>query len=277
MIASVDAVLVDHPGLVRGILVGVLFAVLLIWQRWRPRRDMAGGWRRTIRNIALTTISAGIVYLLLPITTVALAFLVEQQGWGLFNQLVWPAWLEIMLSVIMLDIAIYWQHRCFHIIPVLWPIHRVHHTDIAFDVSLGLRFHPAEILLSLLYKLALIVLLGIAPLAIVIYEVMLATFALMTHANVALSPRWDGWLRMLFVTPDWHRVHHSVHRDETDSNYGNILSLWDRVFASYIAQPRDGQVAMKIGLDTFRDEPDQTLPALLLQPIRRASHLDSNS
>ena len=269
--------LVDHPGAVRGVLVGVLFVALLVWQRWRPRRRMASGWLRTLRNIALTAISGSIVFLLLPMTTVAFAWLVEQQGWGLFNQMDWPAWLEIMLSVIVLDIAIYWQHRCFHVIPALWPIHRVHHTDTEFDVSLGLRFHPIEILLSLLYKLALIALLGIAALGIVIYEILLATFALLTHANVALSPRWDVRLRLLLVTPDWHRVHHSVHRDETDSNYGNILSLWDRLFASYVSQPRDGHVGMQIGLGTFRDESDQTLPALLLQPIRRASNPDSNS
>lgn len=269
--------LVDHPGAVRGVLVGVLFVAVLVWQRWRPRRRMASGWLRTLRNIALTAISGSIVHLLLPMTTVAFAWLVEQHGWGLFNQVDWPAWLEITLSVIVLDIAIYWQHRCFHVIPALWPIHRVHHTDTEFDVSLGLRFHPIEILLSLLYKLALIALVGVAALGIVIYEILLATFALLTHANVALSPRWDVRLRLLLVTPDWHRVHHSVHRDETDSNYGNILSLWDRLFASYVAQPRDGHAGMQIGLGAFRDEPDQTLPALLLQPIRRASNPDSNS
>ncbi len=266
-----DSMLVDHPGLVRGAVVGFLFVALLIVQRWRPRRGTETGWLRLVRNMAMTAISAGVVYLLLPVTTVALAFVVEQYGWGLFNRLGWSLVPEIIISVVMLDLAIYWQHRWFHAIPALWPIHRVHHSDTAFDVSLGLRFHPAEILLSLGYKMLLITLLGIAPLAIVIYEVLLAAFALLTHSNIALSGRWDGWLRTLFITPDWHRVHHSVHRDETDSNYGNILGIWDHLFGSYVAQPRDGHVDMQIGLVNFRNPAAQTVPALLLQPLRRES------
>lgn len=277
MIASIQVLLVEQAGLVRGVLVSVLFAALLAAQILWPRRALTGGWLRTIRNIALTVISAGVVYLLLPITTVAFAFLVERQGWGLFNYLNWPAGLEILLGVILFDLAIYWQHRWFHAIPALWPIHRVHHSDIAFDVSLGLRFHPAEIVLSLLYKLALIALLGIAAPGIVIYEMLLAAFALMTHANIALSSRWDRWLRLLFITPDWHRVHHSVHRDETDSNYGNILSVWDRMFGSYVAQPRSGHVGMQIGLDAFRDASAQRLPALLLQPLHRVTNPPSKT
>ncbi len=277
MIVALDVLLVDHPGLVRGVLVGVLFLSLLAGQRWRPRRAMATGWLRSVRNVAMTAISTGVVYLLLPVTTVGVAFVVEQHGWGFLNRLNWPLSLEIIISLVMLDLAIYWQHRWFHQVHVLWPIHRVHHSDIAFDVSLGLRFHPAEILLSLGYKMLLIALLGIAPLAIIIYEVSLAAFALLTHSNIALSPRCDGWVRTLFVTPDWHRVHHSIHRDETDSNYGNILSVWDRLFASYTAQPRDGHADMQIGLTAFRDPRAQTVPALLLQPMRRESTFTSTS
>lgn len=277
MTETLDALMLGQPGVLRGLLVAALFAILLIGERWRPRRESESGWLRSVRNIALTAISGGIVYLALPVTTVALAFVVEQKGWGLFNLMDWPGWLEVFLSVVVLDLAIYWQHRWFHEVRALWPIHRVHHTDTAFDVSLGLRFHPAEIVLSLLYKLALVALLGIAPLAIVVYEILLAAFALVTHANLALSPRWDAWLRMVFVTPDWHRVHHSVHHDETDSNYGNILSVWDRLFASYIAQPRDGHVAMQIGIGAFRGPEAQSLPALLLQPLRRESTPVSHS
>lgn len=277
MTGLLDTLLVEHPGLARGALVGFLFVALLIGQRLLPRRELATGWLRSVRNVSMTVISAGVVYLLLPVTTVALAFMVERKGWGLFHVLGWPLWSEVILSVVVLDLAIYWQHRWFHEIRALWPIHRVHHSDIAFDVSLGLRFHPAEIVLSLAYKMLLITLLGIAPLAIVIYEISLAAFALLTHSNIALSPRWDGWLRTVWVTPDWHRVHHSIHRDETDSNYGNILSVWDRLFASYIAQPRDGHVAMKIGLDNFRQTTAQTVPALLLQPLRRESDHSSRA
>ncbi len=277
MTVALDALLVEHPGLVRGILVGALFVVLLLGQSLRPRREAATGWLRSVRNVAMTAISAGVVYLLLPVTTVALAFLVEHQGWGLFNTLDSPIWLELILSVVVLDLAIYWQHRWFHEFRALWPIHRVHHSDTAFDVSLGLRFHPAEILLSLGYKMLLIALLGIAPLAIVAYEMSLAAFALLTHSNIALSARWDSWLRIVFVTPDWHRVHHSVHRDETDSNYGNILGIWDHLFGSYTAQPRDGHAEMQIGLVAFRDPSAQTLPALLLHPVQRESNTTSTS
>ena len=275
--ATLRALLLDHPGMVRGVLVGGLFVGLLIAQRWRPRRANSTGWLRSVRNVALTVLSAGVVYLLLPVTTVAVALVAEQKGWGLFNRVSWALWLEVIASVVVLDLAIYWQHRWFHAIPVLWPIHRVHHSDIAFDVSLGLRFHPAEIVLSLGYKMLLIVLLGITPLAIIIYEAALAVFALLTHSNIAISRRLDGWLRTVFVTPDWHRVHHSVHRDETNINYGNILSLWDRMFASYSAQPRDGHVDMQIGLAGFRDSPAQTVLALLLQPLRGESHPTSSS
>ena len=273
--ATLDALLLEHPGMVRGVLVGVLFVALLIAQRWRPRRANSTGWLRSFRNVAMTAISAGVVYLLLPVTTVAFALVAEQEGWGLFNRLNWALWLEVLSSVVVLDFAIYWQHRWFHAIPVLWPIHRVHHSDTAFDASLGLRFHPAEIVLSLGYKMLLIALLGIAPLAIIVYEAALAAFALLTHSNIAISRRLDNWLRTVFVTPDWHRVHHSVHRDETDSNYGNILSLWDRMFASYVAQPREGHVDMLIGLAGFRDLSSQTLPALILQPMRRESNTTS--
>ncbi|MEO7917169.1 MAG: sterol desaturase family protein [Dokdonella sp.] len=261
------SLLEQHPGAVRAIAVGATLLMLLAWQYWRPRRDDQQGWLRQARNVALMGVSTLIVYLLLPLTTVILALRIGDAGYGLFNRLALPLWVELAVSMVVLDLAIYWQHRWFHAIPLLWRMHRVHHTDTAFDVSLGLRFHPAEILLSLGYKFALVVALGIAPVSIVIYELLLSVFALITHANVAISASADRWLRTIFITPDWHRVHHSVHRDETDSNYGNILSIWDRLFASYVAQPRDGHISMQIGLDQFREPSTQTVPALLMQPL----------
>jgi sterol desaturase/sphingolipid hydroxylase (fatty acid hydroxylase superfamily) len=138
---------------------------------------------------------------------------------------------------------------------------------------LGLRFHPAEILLSLLYKLALIQVFGFAPLTVLVYEILLASFALFTHADVALPARWDARLRRVFVTPDWHRVHHSVHRKETDSNFGNILIAWDYLFASHVPQPRDGHAGMRIGLPVFRDPAEQTMLSLLRQPLASDPHV----
>jgi sterol desaturase/sphingolipid hydroxylase (fatty acid hydroxylase superfamily) len=147
----------------------------------------------------------------------------------------------------------------------------VHHSDIQFEVTLGLRFHPFEIVLSLLYKFLVIALLGVAPMTVLAYELLLAVFSLFSHADMALPCKWDRRLRRLIITPDWHRVHHSVHRAETDSNYGNFLSLWDRLFKSAIEQPRDGHTTMQIGLPEFRDPDAQSLPALLINPLARSS------
>ncbi len=259
--------LLGHAGLTRLLIVAGLLVLLLAWQRLRPMRGDAAIPGRQWRNIALVLVASAVVYLLVPVTAVAFAAEMAINGIGLFNWVVLPAAVELLLGVVLLDLAIYWQHRWFHLLPVLWRIHRVHHSDTGFDATLGLRFHPAEIVLSLLYKLALIAVLGIGPGTVLLYEILLASFALITHADIALSSRWDTRLRRVFVTPDWHRVHHSVHRDETDSNYGNILSVWDRLFASHVTQPRDGHVGMRIGLPGFRDPDAQTLFALLRQPL----------
>lgn len=256
-----------QPGLTRLAVVLVLLLALLLCQRRWPTRGEGAVPGRRWRNIALAAISTGLVYLLLPVTTVVLAALVHSGGIGLLSLAQWPAAIEFVLAIVVLDLAIYWQHRWFHQIPLLWPIHRVHHTDTLFEVTLGLRFHPAEILLSVLYKFALIVVLGPSPAAVALYEILLAAFSLFTHADVAIPSGTERWLRHLVVTPDFHRVHHSVHRHETDSNYGNFLTLWDRLFASRIAQPIDGHRGMQIGLPQFRSREDQTLTALLRQPL----------
>jgi sterol desaturase/sphingolipid hydroxylase (fatty acid hydroxylase superfamily) len=184
---------------------------------------------------------------------------------------------EWLLGIALLDMAIYWQHRWFHEIPFLWRVHRVHHSDVGFEATLGFRFHPAEIVLSLYFKLAIIAVFGIGVGTVVLYEILLASFALITHADVALSPKWDSVLRRVIVTPDWHRVHHSVHGDETNSNYGNILSVWDHLFTSHISQPRDGHLKMQIGLEYFRSAADQTIPALLRQPVVRNRDLAAHT
>jgi sterol desaturase/sphingolipid hydroxylase (fatty acid hydroxylase superfamily) len=210
------------------------------------------------------------VYAVMPLTAVAAAAIYKNLGIGLLNLYVWPAAMEYVLAVIALDFAMYWQHRLSHRIGWLWRIHRVHHVDTAFDTTLGLRFHPFEILLSMFYKLAIIAALGAPAAAVAVYELLLAAFALMTHADIAIPTRWDAALRRIVVTPDWHRVHHSVHHTETESNYGNMLTLWDRLFASALAQPSEGHSNMRLGLEHDRSAEQQTFPALLKMPLMPA-------
>jgi sterol desaturase/sphingolipid hydroxylase (fatty acid hydroxylase superfamily) len=209
-----------------------------------------------------------VIRLLLPTGTVAFAAQVERAHIGLSNQLGFDGLAAGVATVLLMDLAIYWQHRAFHYFPLLWRAHRVHHSDTGFDVSLGLRFHPFEILPSLGYKLVLIATLGASPIAVLAYESLLLGFSLMTHADLSLPPAWERVLGKVLVTPDWHRLHHSVYPEETDSNFGNILSLWDRLFATHAPWPRDGHRGMRIGLDQFRGRAEQSLPALLLQPFR---------
>ena len=261
--------LVHAPWIKLGLMI-VLLASLAAAQRWAPRRNDAG-WSRWRVNLGMIAVATLVTRLLLPISAPVVAAWAQAQGIGLFNLLAWPPILAFWASLIGLDFAIYWQHRAFHASPLLWRVHRVHHTDIGFDTSLGLRFHPFEILPSALFKLAVILALGVSPLAAVTYELVLLAMSLFTHADVALPRRLDQWLSGLIVTPDWHRVHHSIHRAETDSNYGNWLSVWDRLFGTYIPQPRDGHVGMRIGLPAFRAPHQQTLAAALMQPLLAAT------
>ena len=264
--------LVEYAGLLRFSLVGGVLIVLLLVQYWLPRRGESNiRWRR-LRNVCLTLIAAAVVYLVLPLTAVGFAAVVGDTHFGLFNRIDWPPLAELAVCIVALDLAIYWQHRWMHWIPWLWRLHRVHHSDVQFDVTLGLRFHPLEIILSLLYKFLVIALLGASPLTVLVYEILLTMFSLFSHADIAVPVGWDRYLRRIVITPDWHRVHHSVHRVETDSNYGNFLSLWDRLFASAIEQPRDGHATMQIGLNEFRDTESQSLPALLANPLARSRH-----
>ncbi len=245
-----------------------LLILLPILEHFFARRHSENKVKRWISNIGLIVTSTVCAQLLFPLATVALAISTNVQGFGLTQLIDWPASLEIILCLLVLDLAIYWQHRFFHMFPWLWRMHRVHHSDLAFDASLGVRFHPFEIVLSKAYKLGWIALLGPSVIAVIIYESLLLGFSLMTHSNIRLPLGFDARLRMFFVTPDFHRVHHSVHRDETDSNYGNILSIWDHLFRSHKAQPREGHTDMQIGLADFRKASDQNLVALLIQPFR---------
>ena len=238
---------------------------LLLLERQRPRRPNPQRGLRWPTNFGLALIN-GLWPLLLPVALIGVAVQAQQSGWGLLARVEWPSWLELVLAWLVLDLAMYAQHRALHAVPALWRLHRVHHSDIEFDTSTGLRFHPLEILLSLLWKAGVVLLLGAAPLAVLVFEITLSAGALFSHANLRL--RGDAQLRRWIVTPDMHRVHHSPRREETDSNFSSVLSIWDRLFGSYRPQPAGGHTHTRIGLDGFREPAQQRTLALLLQPAR---------
>lgn len=258
--------LLNHEAQLRLTVFLSLFAVIIVWQRFRPVRSLPGGWHRSATNLALVVIDTAILRVAFPLLAFDLAITLEASGFGLLRSL--PQAVAVIAGIVLLDVAIYWQHRVLHIVPFLWRLHRVHHADTGFDVTTGVRFHPLEIVVSMGIKLALIAVLGVPAIAVLIFELVLSAGALFTHANFSLPPRIDHALRWVVVTPDMHRIHHSVHKDETNSNFGFHLSVWDRIFGSYREQPRDEQATMAIGLHEYREPGEQTLWALLLNPFR---------
>ena len=262
----------NEPAIRLAAFVGVL-AVMLLWEQLAPRRAPAvGNATRRLNNLALVGLDTLLVRLLFPVLAVGFASEMEQRGIGLFNFIALPHWLVVLLAIILLDLAIYWQHRLFHVVPLFWRMHRVHHADPAFDTTTALRFHPLEIMVSMLIKLAVVAELGAPPLAVLLFEVILNATAMFNHGNVSLPPALEQRLRWLLVTPDLHRVHHSIHGDEMNRNFGFNLSLWDRLFASLAAQPRDGHSSMTIGLPNFRAPRAQWLDRLLLQPFKSSGN-----
>jgi sterol desaturase/sphingolipid hydroxylase (fatty acid hydroxylase superfamily) len=252
---------------------GVL-ALMAAWELAAPRRVLAASksarWTANLGVVVLDTI---IVRLLFPTAAVGLALYAEAHGWGLFNAYPVPAWAALAASVVALDLAIYLQHVLFHAVPALWRLHRMHHADLDFDVTTGARFHPLEIVLSMLIKFAAISALGAPAAAVLVFEILLNATSMFNHGNVRIPGRLDRVLRKLVVTPDMHRVHHSIEREETDSNFGFNLSLWDRLFGTYRAQPRAGHEAMTIGIREFRDPEDcARLGGMLAIPFRGAQN-----
>lgn len=248
----------------------VIAFLLLGWEALAPRRDrMRPRGRRWPVNISIVVIDTVLVRVLFPAAVVAgVAALVSERGWGLLNGVNWPAWVEITLAVLALDLVIYAQHVAMHRIPLLWRLHRMHHMDLDVDFTTALRFHPVEIVLSVVIKFAAVIALGAPVAAVIVFEILLNGSAMFNHANVNLAGTADRIVRMLVVTPDMHRVHHSVVRAETDSNFGFALSLWDRLFGTYRDQPAAGHAAMRLGLPVFRDDADQGLLAVLANPLR---------
>jgi sterol desaturase/sphingolipid hydroxylase (fatty acid hydroxylase superfamily) len=266
-----------EPLLRFGAFVGV-FAAVALWETLAPRRSRRfSRAQRWPRNLALIALNALLVRLAAPGAAVAVALASETHGWGLLNLLVLPAWGQLALALALLDLAIYLQHRLFHAVPVLLRLHRVHHADPDYDVTTGLRFHPMEIGLSLGIKCAAIAALGAPVLAVLIFEVVLNSAAMFNHANGHLPAAVDRWLRWLIVTPDMHRVHHSVVLRETNSNFGFNLPWWDHLFGTYRAQPAAGHAGMRIGVAGLQGADELKLARLLTQPLRNADQSTSEA
>lgn len=263
-----DAILSAEPVIRVTAFLGILIA-MMVWELAAPRRRKE--IPRVIRwtnNLGLVVLDTVILRLSFPLLAVGLAIIGAERGWGLFNNIDVPGWVAILVSVLLLDLAIYLQHVLFHAVPGLWRLHRMHHADLEFDATTGLRFHPVEIVMSMGIKLAVVAALGPPAVAVLIFEVLLNGTALFNHANIDLPRRVDRWLRLIVVTPDMHRVHHSIDPRETNSNYGFNLPWWDRLLGTYVAQPAKGHEGMEIGIEQFRTRRDLWLDRMLVQPLR---------
>jgi sterol desaturase/sphingolipid hydroxylase (fatty acid hydroxylase superfamily) len=258
-----------YEPLIRLAMFAGVFVVMAVWELLAPRRPqaVARNWRWP-NNLGVVALDVLLVRVLLPITAVGLALIAEAHGIGLFNMIALPTWASIVISVILLDLAIYLQHVLFHAVPALWRLHRMHHADLEFDVTTGLRFHPIEILLSTGIKLVVVAALGTPAAAVLIFEVLLNATSMFNHSNIRVPAQLDRILRRFVVTPDMHRVHHSILRRETNSNFGFNLPWWDRLLGTYRAQPAAGHDAMTIGIEQFRDPRELALDRMLLQPFR---------
>ena len=251
-----------------GFFFGVL-AVMALWEILAPRRALTVSKAvRWANNLGLVFLNSIVLRVIFPAAAVGVAAFAAENGWGLLNYYQLPFVVAVVLAVVAMDFIIYLQHVLVHAVPTLWRLHRVHHADLDFDVTTGARFHTLEIILSMLIKFATIVVLGAPVVAVVIFEVILNAMAMFNHGNVRLPLALDRVLRLFVVTPDFHRVHHSVEDNETNRNFGFNLSLWDRVFGTYIPQPRSGHEGMTIGIHKYRDpkQVDQ-LPGMLTLPF----------
>lgn len=246
---------------------GVLM-MMALWEMLAPRRRLRVRWSlRWFSNLTLVALNTLAVRFLIPLGATAMALVARERGWGLFNNVDLLAWLAVVCSVVALDFVIYLQHVLFHAVPTLWRIHRVHHTDLDFDVTTGVRFHTIEILLSLGIKLSAVVLLGASPLAVLVFEVLLNGTSMFNHGNVRLPAILDRVLRLVVVTPEMHRVHHSALPDETNSNFGFNLPWWDYLLGTYRDQPQAGHEGMTVGLLDLQDERVEWLPWMLVLPF----------
>jgi sterol desaturase/sphingolipid hydroxylase (fatty acid hydroxylase superfamily) len=261
--------MIEHEAALRLIAFGVMLVAVALWESRAPRRVRA--FTRRVRwpnNLGVVALNSLIVRAIFPLTAVAFALEGERRRWGLLNNLHLPEALKIIAAVTLLDLAIYLQHVMFHAAPALWRIHRMHHADLDFDVTTGVRFHPAEIVLSMTYKLGVIAALGASAASVFVFETLLNATSMFNHANLRMPARADSILRIFIVTPDMHRVHHSIAISETNSNFGFNLPWWDWMLGTYKAQPAAGHERMTIGIEQFREAGDLRLDRMLMQPLR---------
>jgi sterol desaturase/sphingolipid hydroxylase (fatty acid hydroxylase superfamily) len=277
---SLETFLLGHESVIRfGFFLGT-FALMALWEVLAPLR--MPGTSKAVRwpnHVMLAAMNIGLVRVLFPLAAVALAVYAGERGIGLFNIIPIPYLLAFVGSLLALDLAIYSFHLLFHAVPALWRVHRVHHADLDIDVSTGVRFHPIQMMLSVIIKSVTILLLGPPALSVLTFEVLSHAITLFNHGNVRIPAALDRVLRWFVVTPDMHRIHHSIHNAETDSNFGFVLPWWDRMFGTYRAEPAAGQVRMVVGIETFRTDRDLWLDRLVLNPILddRDSELISRS
>ena len=247
------------------------FVLLTLWEWQQPRRLLTQNkLKRWFNNIALVVTGTLIVRIVVPMVAVGTAYFAEYHHLGFANHFVLPFWLETAVFLVLLDLSTYFQHLIFHVMPVLWRFHRVHHSDMDCDISTGLRFHPVELLLSMLIKMLLIVTWGAPVLAVILFELILNFMSMFTHSNIFLNEKLERILRCFVVTPDMHRIHHSTMENETNSNFSFHISVWDRLFGTYKDAPEAGQLGMTIGLDRFRESKWQNYSGLLLTPFTSA-------
>lgn len=246
-----------------------IFLLMIGWEYLSPRRVLSSGRKhRWVINLGLAALNMAIMRLTMGSVAYFTAITAKEQNFGLLNQFSCPEGLSILITVLFLDFAIYVQHILAHKWPLLWRLHQVHHTDIEMDATTTVRFHPLEIMLSMVYKVICIALIGGNPAAIVIFEILLNATATFNHSNIYIPTKLEKIIRYVLVTPDMHRIHHSVIPKETDSNYGFSISCWDRLFRTYIAEPQLPQTEMAIGLAEFREERELSFYRLLLLPFQ---------
>jgi sterol desaturase/sphingolipid hydroxylase (fatty acid hydroxylase superfamily) len=272
-----EAMFLAQEPLIRAICFFGIFGIMAFWEQLSPHRPLSVSKPlRWASNLGLVVLNTGLLRAFFPLAAVGFAAIATQQKWGLLNVLTTPDWLAILISLFALDLIIYLQHLMFHALPILWRLHKVHHADRDFDVTTGLRFHPIEILLSMGLKFVAIALLGPSPFSVLIFEILLNATAMFNHSNVSLPPRLDTLFRLFVVTPDMHRVHHSVLPEETNSNYGFNLPWWDYLFGTYRALPAMGDQRMTIGLQEYQKTMRvEQLPWMLLLPFEKQPNASS--
>lgn len=261
--------LIEFEGQIRLSIFILVFSIMAIWELKAPYRELrfnrASRWPHQLGLIALNTLAVRVLF---PVAAVGTAQTMQQHGWGLMNWLEFNPAIAIFLGFLLLDFAIYWQHVIAHKLGWFWKLHRTHHADTDYDLTTGLRFHPLEIILSMLIKMLVVALLGIPAIAVILFEIVLSGSAMFNHSNIKIPDSIEPVIRKLIVTPSMHRIHHSTHQFEHDSNYGFFLSIWDRFFKSYTEKPIEDDQTMPIGLKIFRGQGTQQLDKILQMPFK---------